>query len=124
MQVSASVLSDDMEILTGVAVQEVGTNNTTQTDQYGKFSLNVSSGNSQVKFTLPGYYYETYSASQVNTEGIVYMGLENSLNPVDVQNNYKAADNTLWYVLAGIAAVTTLAIVANNSKPQPKKIKV
>jgi hypothetical protein len=118
MIVVASVLSYDMEILKDVNVLEVATGKATRTDTDGKFFLNVQNEDSDIRFSHAAYDYDTIKAGDIESVVTLY---PKTLDGVTVQNNYKAPDNTAYWIMGGIAAAFAAFKLL---KKQPRKVKV
>lgn len=63
VKVTGRVLSDKGEALSGVTIQELGTNNVTTTGADGSFSIEVSKEDAQLEFSYVGFKKITISAS-------------------------------------------------------------
>lgn len=119
MKIAGSLLQYDvMTPIAGANVIEVGTNNRTTTDAQGKFSINVSSGNSMLKFSHVQYDFDTVLASDFHSYYELYL----ASNPdVVIQNNYKK-DNSGFFVVIALAIATTIGVIYNKNKPTKVKI--
>ncbi|HMI08737.1 MAG TPA: hypothetical protein VK528_14395 [Flavobacterium sp.] len=120
MNISGSVLSYDELALPGVLVEELYTNNSTTTDEYAKYSLNVAGPDSQIKFSKDGYSYDTYKASDITDQTVLY--LENALNDVNLPNNYKKPDNTALYVVIALLSLAAIVGFSKSAASKPKTV--
>ena len=123
-KIDGSVLSDDMEALTGVEITEIGTAplvNKTKTDEDGKFKLTVASPETEIQISMFGYITVLMKAKDFAIDSLAY------LTPaVEVSGN-KSNSNLLLYGLLGISIVTALYFALRKPvqpKAQPKQIKI
>jgi hypothetical protein len=120
MRISGSLLQYD--VLTPIVdanVIEIGTNNRTTTDADGKFTINVSSGASMLKFTHIQYDFDTVLASEFNSYYELYL----ASNPeVVVHNSYTKQNSTTLIVLAALAAITAIGVIMTGKKPTKVKV--
>ena len=120
MRISGSLLQYD--VLTPIVdanVIEVGTNNKTTTDANGKFTINVSSGASMLKFSHVQYDFDTVLASDFNSYYELYL----ASNPeVVVHNAYTKAHNNLLSILAILAGITAIGVIITGKKPTKVKV--
>ena len=124
MILTASVFSNEMDILDNAVIEDKTTGNKTTTDAAGRFSMTVESEDTILRISAPGYDYDEFTAGFLKDYGRAELYLTNSLSEVPVTNNYSKSDNTLWYVLGGVAALGILYAMAGNSKQKPIKVKV
>lgn len=120
MKISGSLLEYD--VLTPIVdanVIEVGTNNKTTTDLDGKFTINVSSGASTLKFSHVQYDFDTVLASDFNSYYELY--LASNQGPV-VHNGYTKANTKLLSVLAILATITAIGVIITGKKPTKVKL--
>ena len=120
MKISGSLLQYD--VLTPIVdanVIEIGTNNKTTTDANGKFTINVSSGASMLKFSHVQYDFDTVLASDFNSYYELYL----ASNPeVVVHNGYTKANTNLLSVLAILAGITAIGVIITGKKPTKVKV--
>lgn len=122
MIVTASVLGNESEILDGVNVVELLTGKTTTTDAAGRFSINVASKDSLLKFSHVGYDYDTFAAKDITS--IVYL-YSTQLPDVNVTNHATAkSNNTIAYLLAAGLAFIVGKKIFGKAKPQPRKVTI
>ena len=124
MIVTASVLSNESEILDGVNVVEVATGKTTTTDAAGRFSINVASGDSLLRFSHVGYDFDTFAAKDIKS--IVYL-YSTQLNDVNVVSHAPAtaSNNNTFLYLIGLAVVGFVGKkMFGKKKPQPRKVTI
>jgi TonB-dependent starch-binding outer membrane protein SusC len=129
MTISAQIFDNEMGSIEGVNVFELGTQNSTQTDKDGRFTLSkVASANSDIRFTHVGYDYDTVKASYFDK--MTYFNLypnSTELNPISVGGHVvtKPKDYTNWLLIAlgllGIYAITKN--INSNQKPKPTTTK-
>lgn len=108
MKISASILDQDMVVLPSVNVFELGTNNSTQTNADGRFTINVANEKSQLRFTHQGYDYDTVDAGYFNK--MSYFNLyknKTNLQDVNIIIPNKASSN-LWLWILGFGTVAYL----------------
>jgi hypothetical protein len=121
MIISGSVLDNDFKILPNVNVTVVGENGSTITDENGKFSVNVNSLNSQIRFSLVGYDYDTYAAKDVQNMSYINLYPSTIVLP-DVNVPGTKSSSSIWaWVLGGFAL---LGIAVMTSKKNDKTVKV
>lgn len=119
MKIQGSLLGIDGEIIPFANVIEVGTNNTTTTDVDGKFTINVASAASQIKFSHAGYDYDTITAGEFNSYYELY---PSELPGVTVYGTGKK-DTTLLWILGGIAFIGVMAMIIHQAEPKkPTKV--
>lgn len=121
-KIDGSVVSDDMESLTGVEISEIGVLplvNKTKTDEDGKFKLTVTSPDSEISISLFGYITTIMKAKDFAVDSLAY--LTPAVNVSANKNN-----SNLW--LYGIAGASLLAALyfafRKPTKPQPKQVKI
>lgn len=120
MKISGSLLEYDvMTPIVGANVIEVGTNNTTTTDSDGKFSINVSSGASMLKFSHVQYDFDTVLASDFHSFYELYLASNDG--PV-VHNGYTKQNSTLLIVVAALAVLTAIGVIATGKKPTKVRV--
>lgn len=124
MLVSASVFSDEMEILPGANIIEVGTKNGTTSDANGRFNLNVASPKSDLMISYVGYKTVLISAQEIGSYIELPPNVE-MLEEITVNNNYQPkpkSSNTLgWLALLALGTVGSYFIFR---KKQPPTVKI
>lgn len=103
MKISASILSDELEVLQGVNIINLDTKASTQTNQDGKFSIDVASPATKLQISHVGYETKTMPAGNVGSYVALPIYTEN-LETVEIENNYKPkkSDYTGWYILTAL----------------------
>jgi len=120
MKISGSLLEyDNLTPIVNANVIEVGTNNRTTTDSDGKFTINVASGESQIKFSHIQYDFDTVIASEFHSYFELY--LASNQGPV-VHNSYTKQSNTLLSVVAVLAVITAIGVAITGKKPTKVKL--
>lgn len=123
---------DDQGYLPYVNIREVGTSNSTQSDDSGNFVFNVNSNASQLQFSYVGYGTVTLAASVVNQQKIIDLAIDSELlNEVVIPPNPNPGkdddSNFIWWLYGGIVVVGFgIALYINREKPklgQPKLTK-
>lgn len=119
-KIEGSVLSEESDVLAGATVHEINEFGfpvaNYKTDNDGKFSLNVASKDSLIRFKHFGYNDLEMKASEFYS--VAY--LKPAVNIVVAGKN----SNTLLYVLLAAAALTAIYYATRPKKPQPKKVKI
>ena len=120
MRISGSLLEYDvMTPIVGANVVEIGTNNKTTTDADGKFTINVSSGASTLKFSHVQYDFDTVLVSEFNSYYELYL----ASNPeVVVHNGYTKQNSTALIIVAALAVLTAIGVIATGKKPTKVKV--
>lgn len=115
---------DSYGALPSVNIYEVGTDNSTQSDDDGFFSINTASVNSELKFSFVGYSTVVMRASEVMNEKIIQLATDSELLSMVVVPP-RPKDNTLLWLLLGVGAVALTIAVAGGkeeeTKPKPKR---
>jgi hypothetical protein len=120
MKITGSLLQAD--VLTPIVdanVIEIGTNNRTTTDSDGKFTINVSSGASMLKFSHVQYDFDTVLASDFHSYYELYLA---SNEGPTVHNGYTKQNSTALIVVAALAVLTAIGVIATGKKPTKVKI--
>ena len=121
-KIDGSILSDEMEALTGVEILELGTYplaNKTKTDENGKFKLSVASSETEIQISLFGFITVIMKAKDFAVDSLAY------LTPAVSVSGDQQDSNLLLY---GALAVSVIAAIyyANRkpAKPTPKQVKI
>ena len=119
MLVTGSVLTNDYGILPNVTVEAVGEYKNTTTDESGRFSINVASPASQLKFSHVGFDYDTVSITQFQQDGnlMLLFPASNELPEVVIYNNSKSS-NSGWII--GLIALLGIGALALSGKKSTK----
>lgn len=121
-KIDGSVLSDDMETLTGVEIIEIGTAplvNKTKTDEDGKFKLTVASPETEIQISLFGYITVIMKAKDFAIDSLAY------LTPAVQVSGDRKDSNTWLYLIAGASLFTALYFALKKpAKPTPKQVKI
>lgn len=122
-QISGSVLSDEMEVLTGVEIEEINVfgfpGSKTKTDQDGKFKLTVTAADTEIKISHFGFITVIMKAKDFNVDSLAY------LIPAITVTGTKKDNNALLYLLLAASAVTIIILATRKApKPQPKQVKI
>ena len=122
MRISGTILTNEFEVLSNVNVYEVGTQNSTKTDPNGNFNIDVNSLNSDLKFTILGYDYDTVKADYFNKISVLQLYPSSILlDQINVSNNPKVKSDNNYLYLLGILGLTGFIIYLSNKKPKLKK---
>jgi CarboxypepD_reg-like domain len=114
MIVNGQLIGYDMEIIPNANVIVVGENRSTTTDAAGRFTIVANSPASTLRFSHAGYDFDEAPAGYF-IDNSYYTLYNESLPDAVVDNNYKAPDNTIWWIL-GITTAIAVAIVATRKK--------
>ncbi|MFY0481665.1 hypothetical protein ACI6PS_03595 [Flavobacterium sp. PLA-1-15] len=121
-KIDGSVLSDDMEALTGVEITEIGTAplvNKTKTDENGKFKLTVASPETEIQISLFGYMTVFMKAKDFAIDSLAY------LTPAVEVSGAKKNSNFWLYLITGVSiAVAGYYALKKPAKPAPKQVKI
>lgn len=118
-KVAASVFTEDMEILPGANIVELGTKNGTVSDADGRFELNVASPQSDLTISYVGYKTVIVSAADIGSYIELPQDAE-ALEEVNVTGHTKPKkDNSLLWLGALIVGAIAGAVIF-----RPKTVKV
>ncbi len=127
MQITSQVLSSEMLILPRANVVEtvngVETANRTIADDSGIFTINVSSPEAQLKISQVGYYYDTFTAGEINNKYVELYVDPQMLDEVNAVQSTKKSDHTLEWIL-GLALVAAVVKIASGGQSKPKPLPV
>lgn len=121
MLVTGSVLTNDYGILPNVTVEAVGEYKNTTTDESGRFSINVASPASQLKFSHVGFDYDTVSITQFQQDGnlMLLFPASNELPEVIIHNNGKPKSSNSGLII-GLIALLGIGALALSGKKSTK----
>lgn len=121
MIVSGSVLDNEMGILPNVIVTVLDENRETITDENGHFTIIANSSNSQLRFSLLGYDYDTISAGEFNQIGRIELYPSTTDLPEVIVNNNAKSSNAGLFAVLGVLAIGLIAL-ASRKKVQSRKV--
>jgi hypothetical protein len=96
-------------VLPFVNIYEVGTNNSTQSDENGNFTITVASINAALQFSFVGYATTTLSVKEVMDLSYVELAADSELlNEVIIPPKPKpptSSNNLLWWIVGSVVVV-------------------
>lgn len=120
-KIDGSVLSDEMEALTGVEVMELlgPAFQKTKTDENGKFKLTVASPETEIQISFFGYITVIMKAKDFAIDSLAY------LTPAVTVSADKKDSNLLLYGAVAVSLLVALYFALRKpAKPQPKQVKI
>lgn len=114
---------DNTGALPWVNIFELGTSNSTQSDDNGNFAIDVNNAASQLKFSFVGYAPVTLTASEVLFGKIVELAVDSELlNEVVVPGKPKPKNGFPWLGVLIVGGLVVTYVKLSGTEPEkPKK---